>query len=433
MELDNKKRQFVIEAEEYVSKIIPNGSKADRDTVFSLLSHDELIEMIDEIFSDIEKIELSELKEITNNKNLLTIMIKHLTQTTKMDDLSYKPGEDKKLDKKINEIVDDPLDAYNYYVDSYPAISEEEQLELLIELQKIKQKILEIPEINMRVKNLKKALEKKLIKKSDYNQVIGEILESFEEYQTIRKIIAKKNQRLVRKIANKFARKSGYKSIEIIQICNDALLKAINGYDFKRDIKFSTYAGKCMENEIIRNLPNLSNNIKIPSQIQTLDNRISKIDNQIRNETDSGKSDFKEIAKRYCKKYPDAKEITEEDVEESIKRRTYLITVSINQPVNDHDNSTLEDIIKDTNDYEMKELYNRELNKAENDLMDSILQSREKRIIVKRFGLNGEEPQTLRDIGEEEHVKPERVRQIQNKAIRKLRNHPRTKKKLADF
>ena len=211
MELDNKKRQFVIEAEEYVSKIIPNGSKADRDTVFSLLSHDELIEMIDEIFSDIEKIELSELKEITNNKNLLTIMIKHLTQTTKMDDLSYKPGEDKKLDKKINEIVDDPLDAYNYYVDSYPAISEEEQLELLIELQKIKQKILEIPEINMRVKNLKKALEKKLIKKSDYNQVIGEILESFEEYQTIRKIIAKKNQRLVRKIANKFARKSGYK------------------------------------------------------------------------------------------------------------------------------------------------------------------------------------------------------------------------------
>lgn len=412
MELNNKKN-IILEAEKYVSKVIPNDSKADRDTVFSLLSHNELIEMIDELFSDIEKIELSKLKEITNNKNLLTIMIKHLIQTGKMDDIAYRENSD---EDKI--IEDNSLKIYKREIYSYPLITPEEQRNYFIKLEEIKERIRNIPRIKKTLIDLDNALKSEIISEKDYNQALDEIFNSFEEYREQKNIIATRNQRLVKSMAEKYESNKHFKITDIIQIGNNGLLKAIDRFDLSKNYAFSTYAFYWIRQEITKSIPTQGLIIKIPYHLYEDYREWIRINEEINTERDTKFIDYIEIARRSIKKTnPSEKEIRDlaNKIEQTFKDIKNV--VSLDSPAkndDDDDSITLGDLQKNEKAINQQNfLENKELVKTILFVLDNDDRVNERHIDVfkRKHGLEGYSPQTLQEISEVYGITREAIRQ----------------------
>ena len=411
MELNNKK-SIILEAEKYVSKVIPNGSKADRDTVFSLLSHDELIEMIDELFSDTEKIELSKLKEITNNKNLLTIMIKRLIQTGKMDDIAYREDSDK------DEIIEDnSLNIYKREIYSDPLITPEEQRNNFIKLEEIKERIRNIPRIKKTLIDLDNAHKSGIILEKDYNQALDEIFNSFEEYREQKNIIATRNQRLVKSIAEKYELNTHLKITDIIQIGNNGLLKAIDRFDLSKNYAFSTYAFYWIKQEITKSIPTQGFIIKIPYHLYDDYREWRRINEEINTERDTKFIDYIEIARRSIKKTnPSEKEIIDlaNKIEQTFKDIKNVD--SLDSPVqNDDDDSiTLGDLQKNEKAINQQNFVeNKELIKTILFVLDNDDRVNESHIDVfkRKHGLEGYPPQTLQEISKVYGITREAIRQ----------------------
>ena len=411
MELDNKK-SIILEAEKYVSKVIPNGSKADRDTVFSLLSHNELIEMIDELFSDIEKIELSKLKEITNNKNLLTIMIKRLIQTDKMYDIAYREDSDE------DDYIDNSLNIYKREIYSYPLITPEEQRNYFIKLEEIKERIRNIPRIKKTLIDLENALKSEIIFKKDYNHALDEIFNSFEEYREQKNIIATRNQRLVKSMAEKYESNKHLNITDIIQIGNNGLLQAIDRFDLSKNNAFSTYAFYWIKREITQSIPTQGLTIKIPYHLYDDYREWRRINEEINTERDTKFIDYIEIARRSIKKTnPSEKEIIDlaNKIEQTFKDIKNV--VSLDSPAkndDDDDSITLGDLqknekaINQQNFVENKELVKTILFVLDND--DRVNESHID-IFKRKHGLEGYNPQTLQEISEVYGITRESIRQ----------------------
>lgn len=411
MELDNKK-SIILEAEKYVSKVIPNGSKADRDTVFSLLSHNELIEMIDELFSDIEKIELSKLKEITNNKNLLTIMIKRLIQTDKMYDIAYREDSDE------DDYIDNSLNIYKREIYSYPLITPEEQRNYFIKLEEIKERIRNIPRIKKTLIDLENALKSEIIFKKDYNHALDEIFNSFEEYREQKNIIATRNQRLVKSMAEKYESNKHLNITDIIQIGNNGLLQAIDRFDLSKNNAFSTYAFYWIKREITQSIPTQGLTIKIPYHLYDDYREWRRINEEINTERDTKFIDYIEIARRSIKKTnPSEKEIIDlaNKIEQTFKDIKNV--VSLDSPAkndDDDDSITLGDLQKNEKAINQQNFVeNKELVKTILFVLDNDDRVNESHIDVfkRKHGLEGYTPQTLQEISEVYGITIEAIRQ----------------------
>ena len=303
--------------------------------------------------------------------------------------------------------IDDPVRMYLKEIGKVPLLTADEEVTLATSMSEgnlAKERLAEIEENNEEISAEEQAELETLVKQGESSK----------------QKLAEANLRLVVSIAKRYVGR-GMLFLDLIQEGNLGLIKAVEKFDYTKGYKFSTYATWWIRQAITRAIADQAHTIRIPVHMVETINKVIRVSRQLLQELGHD---------------PSAEEISEEMGMPVDKVREILKIaqepVSLETPIGEEEDSHLGDFIPDEGASEPSEAASFTLLKEQ--LVDvlSTLTPREEKVLKLRFGIEDGRTRTLEEVGKEFNVTRERIRQIEAKALRKLR-HPSRSKKLKDF
>ena len=325
--------------------------------------------------------------------------------------------EVEKIDLSVPEgvSVEDPVRMYLKEIGKVPLLSADEEIELAQKMEAGSVAVEKIPLLKERLAETGDEQEKEEIQAE-----IKALQLDVDRGSDAKKRLAEANLRLVVSIAKRYVGR-GMLFLDLIQEGNLGLIKAVEKFDYRKGYKFSTYATWWIRQAITRAIADQARTIRIPVHMVETISKVKKVSSQLLHETGHDPS-AEEIAEKLNMPAERVREIM----------RIAQDPVSLETPIGEEEDSHLGDFIPDDDAPAPADAASLMLLKEQlNDVL-STLTDREAKVLKLRFGLEDGRSRTLEEVGKEFDVTRERIRQIEAKALRKLR-HPSRSKKVKDF
>ena len=311
--------------------------------------------------------------------------------------------------------VEDPVRMYLKEIGKVPLLSAEEEINLA---QRMEEGNVATEKIQLLKARMEEAEDK--AEKAEIQEEIKAMQKDIDLGSDAKKRLAEANLRLVVSIAKRYVGR-GMLFLDLIQEGNLGLIKAVEKFDYRKGYKFSTYATWWIRQAITRAIADQARTIRIPVHMVETINKLIRVSRQLLQELGREPSP-EEIAAEMNMPVDRVREILKISQE----------PVSLETPIGEEEDSHLGDFIKDDNVPVPADAAAFTLLKEQLEEVLGTLTEREQKVLTLRFGLEDGRARTLEEVGKEFNVTRERIRQIEAKALRKLR-HPSRSRKLKDY
>lgn len=381
----------------------------------NMLEYEEIADFFKDLNLDPEKFEM-----VIDYLEQNGIDVLKISNDDDVDDDIILDDEDEveveKIDLSVPEgvSVEDPVRMYLKEIGKVPLLSADEEIELA---QNMEDGAVATEKINVLKGRLDGASEEE---KAEIKEEIKKLQRDVDKGADAKKRLAEANLRLVVSIAKRYVGR-GMLFLDLIQEGNLGLIKAVEKFDYKKGYKFSTYATWWIRQAITRAIADQARTIRIPVHMVETINKLIRVSRQLLQELGREPSP-EEIAKEMSMPVERVREILKISQE----------PVSLETPIGEEEDSHLGDFIKDDNVPVPADAAAFTLLKEQLEEVLGTLTEREQKVLTLRFGLEDGRARTLEEVGKEFNVTRERIRQIEAKALRKLR-HPSRSRKLKDY
>lgn len=381
----------------------------------NMLEYQEIADFFKDLNLDPEKFEM-----VIDYLEQNGIDVLKISNDDDVDDDIILDDEDEveveKIDLSVPEgvSVEDPVRMYLKEIGKVPLLSADEEIELA---QNMEDGAVATEKINVLKGRLDGASEEE---KAEIKEEIKTLQRNVDKGADAKKRLAEANLRLVVSIAKRYVGR-GMLFLDLIQEGNLGLIKAVEKFDYKKGYKFSTYATWWIRQAITRAIADQARTIRIPVHMVETINKLIRVSRQLLQELGREPSP-EEIAKEMSMPVERVREILKISQE----------PVSLETPIGEEEDSHLGDFIKDDNVPVPADAAAFTLLKEQLEEVLGTLTEREQKVLTLRFGLEDGRARTLEEVGKEFNVTRERIRQIEAKALRKLR-HPSRSRKLKDY